>query len=113
MVLRVEQVAFNSLTFAKTSQGEQTTTETLFLNTRAHTDDVRSDENIREHLRQYDDLVRFTVNYTPNVQTIVNGMESYSVSYRNKSWRIVDAYEHQDRQRVTFTCFYNAPSTAV
>lgn len=113
MVLRVEQVGINNLTFAKSNLGEQTTTEALWFNTRARTEDVKASEKITESYRQYDDIVRFVVNYTSNIKSILDNTQAFSITYRTKSWRIVDVYEHIDRQFVTLTCYRNDPATAV
>jgi len=113
MVLRVEQIGVNNLTFAKTAQGDQTTTETLAFNTRARSEDIKASEKITENYRQYDDIVRLVVNYSPNTKQIVDNQAAFSITYRAKSWRIVDVFEHLDRQFVTLTCFRNEPATAV
>jgi len=112
MVVRIEQIGINNLTFSKTSLGEQTTTETLWFNTRARTSDVKGNDNIRERYRQYDDVVHLLVNYTPNIKTVIDNTHLFSVAYRNKSWRIADMYEHDDRQHVSITCVRNDPATA-
>ena len=113
MVLRVDQITINNLTFGLTNLGEQTTTETPWFVTRAKTKDVNNRLRITERYRQYDNLIEFVVNYTPNIRTLSDAQEAYSITYREKSWRIAEVYEHNDRQWVTLTCYRNEPTTAV
>jgi hypothetical protein len=112
-MVRVEQIGVNNLTFAKTSLGEQTTTETLWFNTRAQSENPRGNQKIQEHYRQYDDVAHLMVNYTPNIKTVIDNTHAHSITYRAKSWRIDNVYEHPDRQFVTITCYRNDPATAV
>jgi hypothetical protein len=111
-MIRVEQVGINNLTFAKTNMGEQTTTEALWFNTRARSEKLRVDQKEQEHFRQYDDVVSLIVNYTTNIKTVIDNIQAHSITYRAKSWRINDIYEHPDRQFVTITCYRNDPATA-
>lgn len=113
MVLRVDQITINNLTFGLTNLGEQTTTETAWFQTRAKTKSVHNRIRTLEKFRQYDNMIEFTVNYTPNMRTISDAQEAYSISFRDKSWRIAEIYEHDDRQWVTFTCYRNEPTVAV
>ena len=113
MVLRVDQITINNLSFGITNLGEQTTRETPWFQTRAKTKSVHNRIKTLERFRQYDNMIEFTVNYTPNMRTISDDQEHYSITFRNMPWRIAEVYEHDDRQWVTFTCYRNEPSVAV
>ena len=112
-IVRYENIAINNLTFAKSSFGEQTTTQTKWFDTRARVADVNNNVRISEKYRTYSDLVEFTLNYTPNMKTIVDDQHLYSITWRNRDWRITDCRESNDRMTVMFMCYRNDPVTAV
>ena len=112
-IVRYENIAINNLTFAKSSFGEQTTTQTKWFDTRARVSDVNNNVRISEKYRTYSDLVEFTLNYTPNMKTIVDDQHLYSITWRNRDWRITDCRESNDRMTVMFMCYRNDPVTAV
>lgn len=112
-IKRYENITVNNLTFGKSSFGEQATTQTKWFGTRALVGDVANSVKIADKYRLYQDLVNFTLNYTPNMKTMVDNQQSYSITWRNQSWRITDARESNDRMRVTFMCYRSDPVTAV
>jgi hypothetical protein len=112
-ITRYETIEVNNLTFGQSSFGEQSTTETKWFATRALVGDVANSVKIADKYRLYQDLVNLTLNYTPNMKTIVDNQQSYSIKWRNHSWRITDARESNDRMRVTFMCYRSDPVTAV
>ena len=112
-ITRFENVAINNLTFGKSDFGEQSTTQTKWFDTRARVADVANSLRISERYRLYQDLVNFTLNYTPNMKTIVDHQQSYSITWRGNDWRITDVRESNDRMRVTFMCYRSDPVTAV
>jgi len=113
MVLRVDEISINNLSFTITNLGEQTTVETLWFKTRAKTKSVHNRIRTLEKFRQYDNMMDFIVNYTPNMRTISDNQEDYSITFRGTSWRIAEVYEHDDRQWVSLMCYRNEPSVAV
>jgi len=112
-IARYESITVNNLSFAKTTFGEQTTAITEWFKTRALTHDVANSVRISEKYRVYQDLVNFTLNYTPNTRTIVDSQHLYSITWRNAQWRITDVRESNDRMKVTFLCYRTDPETAV
>lgn len=112
-IKRYENITVNNLAFGKSSFGEQSTTETVWFGTRALVGDVANNVKIADKYRLYQDLVNFTLNYTPNMKQMVDHQEAYSITWRNASWRITDARESNDRMRVTFMCYRSDPVTAV
>jgi hypothetical protein len=54
-----------------------------------------------------------TINYTPNVKTIVDNQNAYSISWRGYDWRIDNVRETNDRQFAQLTCVRNDPVVAV
>lgn len=112
-IARFENITINNLSFGKSGFGEQSTTETPWFATRARVADVANSVKIADKYRLYQDLVNFTLNYTPNMKTIVDHQQSYSIIWRGHSWRITDARESNDRMRVTFMCYRSDPVTAV
>jgi hypothetical protein len=112
-IKRYENIDINNLNFGESNFGEQSTTEAKWFGTRALVGDVANSVKIADKYRLYQDLVNFTLNYTPNMKTIVDNQQSYSIKWRNHSWRITDARESNDRMRVTFMCYRSDPSTAV
>ena len=112
-IARYESISVNQLGFAKSSFGEQTTSITEWFKTRALTHDVANSVRISEKYRVYQDLVNFTLNYTPNTREIVDNQNLYSITWRGKDWRITDVRESNDRMKVTFLCYRTDPQTAV
>lgn len=112
-IKRYENIDVNNLTFSASSFGEQSTTQTKWFTTRALVGDVANNVRISEKYRLYQDLVNFTLNYTPNTKTIVDSQQLYSIRWRNADWRITDARESNDRMRVTFMCYRSDPVTSV
>lgn len=112
-ITRYENITVNNLTFSKSSFGEGQTTETKWFGTRALVGDVANNVKIADKYRLYQDLVNFTLNYTPNMKTIVDRQQWYSITWRGNSWRITDVRESNDRMRVTFMCYRSDPVTAV
>lgn len=112
-IARFENVDINNLTFGKSDFGEQSTTQTKWFTTRARVHSVANNLKIADKYRLYQDLVEFTFNYTPNMKTITENQQSYSIRYRGKDWRIDNARESNDRMTVHFMCYYNNPGTAV
>ena len=112
-IARFEEITVNSLVFAKSSFGEQTTTTALWFKTRAKVAAVSNNVRISEKYRVYVDIVNFTLNYTPNTRTIVNNQNSYSINYRTFDWRIDSIRETDDRMNVILTCVRNDPVAAV
>jgi len=112
-IKRYENITVNNLAFGKSSFGEQSTTETVWFGTRALVGDVANNVKIADKYRLYQDLVNFTLNYTPNMKQMVDNQNLYSITWRNASWRITDARESNDRMRVTFMCYRSDPVTAV
>lgn len=111
-IARFENIQVNNLTFGKSAYGEQTTTQTKWFDTRARVEDVANSVRISEKYRLYNDLVEFTLNYTPNMKSIVDNQNLYSFRWRNHDWRITDCREANDRMSITFRCFRSDPVTA-
>lgn len=112
-ITRFENIDINNLTFGKSNFGEQSTTQTKWFGTRALVGDVSNNVRISEKYRLYQDLVNFTLNYTPNTKAIVDSQQLYSITWRNADWRITDVRESNDRMRVTFLCYRSDPVTSV
>lgn len=112
-IRRYENIDVNNLTFGKTGFGEQLTTQTKWFATRAEVGDVSNSLRISEKYRIYQDLVNFTIRYTPNAKTIVDNQNLYSIKWRNHDWRITDARESNDRMSVRLLCYRTDPVTAV
>jgi hypothetical protein len=113
MVARYENIAVKTLSFAKSDFGEQSTTQTLFFNTRATIADVSNNVRISDKYRVYTDIVQMTVNYTPNIKLIVDNQNAYSITWRGYDWRIDNVRETNDRQFAQLTCVRNDPVVAV
>ncbi len=112
-IKRYENIRINSLTFAKSAFGEQTTTIAKWFDTRALVSDVANSLRISERYRVYQDMTNFMINYTPNAKTIVNRQDLYSITWRGHDWRITDVRETNDRQHVILMCYRTDPVTAV
>lgn len=112
-IARFENIKINNLTFSKSDFGEQSTTQTLWFETRARVSSVANSLKIAEKYRLYQDLTNFTLNYTPNMKTIVDSQNLYSITWRGKDWRIDNARESDDRMNIIFMCYRSDPVTAV
>jgi len=113
MVARYENIAVKTLSFSKSDFGEQSTTQTLWFQTRATVADVLNNVRISDKYRVYSDIVQMTVNYTPNMKLIVDNQNAYSITWRGYDWRIDNVRETNDRQFAQLTCVRNDPVVAV
>lgn len=113
MVKRYENVVINNVTNGVNSVGEYSTTITPWFETRGEVHDIANSLRIADKYRAYTDLLSITLNYTPNIRTIVDNQNLYSLTWRNKDWRISDVRESNDRQYATFMCYRNEPSVPV
>ena len=112
-ITRYETVTVNNVTNSTNNFGEYTTTITPWFTSRGLVADVANSLRISERYRVYQDLVQITFNYTPNMKSIVDNQNLYSLTWRGFDWRITDVRETNDRMRVTFMCYRNDPSTPV
>jgi len=112
-IARFENITINNLTFTKSDFGESTTVQALWFATRARVASVANSLKIADKYRLYQDMINFTLNYTPNMKTIVENQHLYSITYRGKDWRIDNARESDDRMTVVLMCYRNDPVTAV
>jgi hypothetical protein len=112
-IARFENIKINNLTFGKSDFGEQSTTQTLWFETRARVASVANSLKIADKYRLYQDMVNMTLNYTPNMKAIVDEQNLYSITYRGKDWRIDNVRESDDRMTVMFMCYRSDPVTAV
>jgi len=112
-ITRYENVTVNNVTNGVNTIGEYTTTITPWFTSRALIADVANSLRISDRYRVYSDLVYMTFNYTPNMKSIVDNQNLYSMTWRNFDWRVADVRETNDRQRVIFTCYRNDPNTPV
>lgn len=112
-IARFENVQINNLTFGKSEFGEQSTTQTAWFLTRARVAAVANSLKIADKYRLYQDIINFTMNFTPNMKTIVENPHLYSITYRGKDWRIDNAREANDRMTVIFLAYRSDPVTAV
>ncbi len=113
MVMRYENVVINNVTNGVNEVGQYTATITRWFETRGQVHDIANSLRISDKYRVYTDLLSITLNYTPNIRTIVDNQEAYSLTWRNKDWRISDVRESDDRQRATFMCYRNDPVVPV
>jgi len=112
-IVRYENLTVNSVTNGVNAVGEYTTTITKWFDTRGLVHDVANTLRISERYRVYSDLVQITLNYTPNIKTMVDDQNLYSITWRGKEWRITDCREHNDRQKATFICYRADPEVPV
>jgi len=112
-IARFENITVNSLSFGQSSFGEQSTTITKWFDTRARVHSVANHVKISEKYRVYSDLVNFTLNYTPNTETIINSQNLYSITWKGVDWRIDNVREADDRMTVQLLCVRNDPVVAV
>jgi len=113
MVKRYENVVINNVTNGVNTVGEYSTTITPWFETRGEVHDIANSLRIADKYRAYTDLLSITLNYTPNIRTVVDNQNAHSLTWRNKDWRISDVRESNDRQYATFMCFRNDPSVPV
>ncbi len=112
-IKRYENIDICHVTNSVNTIGEYTTTITPWFTTRALVADVANSLQISERYRVYQDLVKFTLNYTPNVKELVDNQNLYSINWRTFDWRITDVRESNDRMSVTFICYRNDPVSPV
>ena len=112
-IARFENVAVNNLTFGQSTFGEQSTTQTLWFTTRARVHSVANTVKISDKYRVYADVVDLTLNYTPNIKSIIDNQDLYSITWRGFDWRIDTVREADDRMTARFSCVRNDPVAAV
>lgn len=112
-IARFENIAVNNLTFGVSAFGEQSTTQTKWFDTRARVSSVANSLKIADKYRLYQDLINFTLNYTPNTKLMVDRQDLYSITWRGNDWRIDNIRESDDRMTVLILCYRSDPVTAV
>jgi hypothetical protein len=112
-IARFENITVNRLSFGASSFGEQSTTQTLWFQTRARVHSVANHVKISDKYRVYSDIVEFTLNYTPNTREMVDNQNLYSISWKSFAWRIDNVRESDDRMKVHILCVRNDPVVAV
>jgi len=112
-IARFENIDVNTLSFGFSTFGEQSTTQTLWFKTRARVHSVANHVKISEKYRVYSDIVNFTLNYTPNLKTIIDNQNLYSITWRGFDWRIDNVREADDRMTAMLLCVRNDPVVAV
>ncbi len=112
-IARFENITINNLESAVSVYGEYTTSIVEWFATRGVIQDVTNAMRISEKYREYFDLVNITVNYTPNIKTVVDAQSLYSITYRGVDWRISDIRESNDKMKVSMVCYRNDPEVAV
>lgn len=112
-IARFENIDVNTLSFGSSTFGEQSTTQTLWFKTRARVHSVANHVKISEKYRVYSDIVNFTLNYTPNLKTIIDNQNLYSITWRGFDWRIDNVRESDDRMTAMLLCVRNDPVAAV
>ena len=112
-IARFENVAVNNLTFGESTFGEQSTTQAVWFTTRARVHSVANHVKISDKYRVYSDVVDFTLNYTPNIKTIIDNQNLYSITWRGFDWRIDNVREADDRMTARLLCVRNDPVAAV
>jgi hypothetical protein len=113
MVTRYENLTINDVTNGVNAVGEYTTTVTPWFESRGLVHDVANSLRISERYRVYSDLVMITMNYTPNIKKLVDDQNLYSITWRDREWRISDVRESNDRQKATFICYRADPEVPV
>lgn len=111
--MRYENVTINNVTNGVNEVGEYSTSIAPWFDTRGQVHDIANSLRISEKYRVYTDLLSITLNYTPNIRTIVDNQNAYSLTWRGKDWRISDVRESNDRQYATFMCYRNDPVVPV
>ena len=112
-IARFENISVNNVVSAVSIYGEYTTEIVDWFVTCGVVQDVTNAMRISEKYREYFDLVNITVNYTPNIKTVVNAQSLYSITWRGIDWRISDIRESNDRMKVSMVCYRNDPDVAV
>ena len=112
-IARFENIAVNTLSFAKSDFGEQSTTQAVWFSTRARVHSVANHVKIADKYRVYSDIVQMTLNYTPNLKTIIDNQNAYSITWRGFDWRIDNVREADDRMTAMLMCVRNDPVVAV
>jgi hypothetical protein len=110
-IVRYENLIVNTLVLSTNTVGEQETNWTYWFSTRGLVHSVANSLRITDALRIYSDLVQITLNYTPNVKTIVDDQDHYSINWRGFDWRITQVKETDDRQKTILICYRNDPET--
>lgn len=112
-IARFENISVNNLSFGRSAFGEQSTTQSLWFQTRARVHSVANHVRINDKYRVYSDVVNFTLNYTPNLKTIIDNQNAYSITWRGFDWRIDNVREADDRMTAMLLCVRNDPVVAV
>ena len=112
-IARFENISVNNLSFGQSTFGEQSTTQSVWFQTRARVHSVANHVKISDKYRVYSDIVNFTLNYTPNLKTIIDNQNLYSITWRGFDWRIDNVREADDRMTAMLLCVRNDPVAAV
>jgi len=112
-IVRYETVTVNTVTSTVSEIGEQSSTVTTWFTTGAQVSSVANSLKITERYRVYNDLINFTFNLTPNIQTIADNQAGYSITYKGDDWRISDVRPSNDKMSMLMLCYRNDPVVPV
>lgn len=112
-IVRYENLTIKNVANTTSLIGEQTTTLTDWFTTRGIVHSVANSLRITDRYRVYSDLVQITVNYTPNMKTVVDDQDHYAIYWKNFDWRISEVRETDNRMKVILICYRNDPANAV
>ena len=112
-IVRYENVEVYNVVDTVSDYGVQHSSLTLWFSLKALVHDLANSLRISDRYRVYSDLAQFTMNYTPNMKTIVDHQDLYAFKWRGFEWRITDCRESNDRMKVTFVCYRNDPASPV
>lgn len=112
-ITRFEPVTVQAVARSIDANGEAVSTLTTVFLTQGRIRDVKNSLKLNELYRLYGDWVNIQMNVTPNTLAIVEAQENFSLQWRDRSWRIVDTVESDDRMDVTFLCYFAKPGIKV
>lgn len=112
-ITRYENIAVNNVINSVNSVGEYTTSVEKWFDTRALVIETSNSLSISEKYRAYTKTIQFVINFTPNTKQVSMNEHLYSITWRNQDWRIDNAKETDDRQKVILFCYRNDPSVRV
>lgn len=112
-IARFEPVTIQAATRSVDVSGEASTVLNNLFMTQGRIRDVKNSLKLNELYRLYADYVNIQMNFTPLTLDIVENQENYALFWRERSWRIVDAVESDDRMDVTFLCYFAKPGIKV
>lgn len=108
-----QTVTLNRVVTTVNAIGDQQTVSTPLFETLAEIVDIPEDLVYLDAYRQYKNVLKFRLRYTPSTYGATRDTQSFSFTYQGDLFRIVNSLIEQNRQWINFTVYNDTTSENV